>query len=133
MIVGTVSLTCNMSLDKSFLVFLYNRLGFVRWELSFSSICFVICIVIHPSKFLILEEEDDEGLHSVRRSRVPTSYIMYLDAFWHSRQCPLVASWLNLITHTLLCPITTIAQPSRRLAYNLVLSSKQLEHAGYHE
>jgi hypothetical protein len=30
---------------------------------------------IYPSKFLIPEEKDDGGLHSVRRSWVPTSII----------------------------------------------------------
>jgi len=43
-------------------IFLYNIIGFVRlrwWWSSFPSIRPVIRSVIHPSKFLILEEEDD--------------------------------------------------------------------------
>jgi hypothetical protein len=40
-------------------------------------ISLVVVLFIHPSKFLI-PEEDDGGLHSVRRSQVPTSdMIMY--------------------------------------------------------
>jgi len=43
-------------------IFIYNILGFVqlRWSWSsFPSIRLIICHVIHPSKFLIPEEEDD--------------------------------------------------------------------------
>jgi len=47
---------------KSFLKLIYDILGFVRlrwsWS-SFSSIRPVIRLIIHPSKFLIPEEEDD--------------------------------------------------------------------------
>jgi hypothetical protein len=42
-------------------IYLYNILGFVWWWSSFPS----IRPVIHPSKFLIPEEDDDRGLHSV--------------------------------------------------------------------
>jgi hypothetical protein len=47
-------------LPKKPTIFIYNILGFVRlrWS-SFSSIRPVIRPVIHPSKFLIPEEEDD--------------------------------------------------------------------------
>ncbi len=40
-------------------IFLYNILSFVRWWSSFPSIRPVIRPVIHPSKFLIPQEEDD--------------------------------------------------------------------------
>jgi hypothetical protein len=40
-------------------IFIYNILGFVRLWSCFPSICPVICPIIHPSKFLIPEEEDD--------------------------------------------------------------------------
>jgi hypothetical protein len=50
------------NLSNSYLyIFIYNILGFVRlrWWSSFPSIRPVIRAVIHPSKFLIPEEEDD--------------------------------------------------------------------------
>jgi hypothetical protein len=42
-------------------IFIYNILGFVRLWSSFPSIRPVIRPVIHPSKFLIPEEEDGRG------------------------------------------------------------------------
>jgi len=57
----TDALIQNPGINKPF-IFLYNILGFVRlrwWWSSFPSIRPVIRPVIHPSKFLIPEEEDD--------------------------------------------------------------------------
>jgi hypothetical protein len=65
-------------LTHFFNIYLYNILG---WS-SFPCIRPIIRPIIHPSKFLIPEEEDDGrgggGLHSVRRSQVPTNVLRYL-------------------------------------------------------
>ncbi len=87
-------------------VYVYNILG---WS-SFPSIRPVIRPVIHPSKFLIPEEEDDGGLHSVLRSGVPTSQIILLidrslfvmPGYFDSR----LGGLLLLVSHLFAVPIS---------------------------
>ncbi len=67
-------------------IFLYNILGFVRlrWS-SFPSIRPVIRPVIHPSKFLILEEEDDgrgEGRRMAAGAVYRNVYVIQSCSLW---------------------------------------------------
>ncbi len=73
---------------------------------------------IHPFKFLIPEEEDDGGLHSVRRSRVPTSIFIYAIVICPSRkQVSLSISRLSLcvtfVGDDLFCAVGTVEEDIR--------------------
>jgi hypothetical protein len=58
-------------------IFIYNILGFVRLWSSFPSIHPVIRPVIHPSKFLIPEEEDDgRGGRRMAAAIYPNVYVI---------------------------------------------------------
>jgi hypothetical protein len=68
-------------------IYLYNILG---WS-SFPS----IHPIIHPSKFLILKEEDDGGFHNVRRSQVPTSIQYYVYLLGSNKSMERLGSTMN--------------------------------------